>query len=41
MDAGVEKLHKASVSEEIASMWYIVLYDIGPNNERLHVNRLV
>jgi len=41
MEAGVEKLHKASVTEEIASMWHIVLHDKVPNNERLHVNRLV
>jgi len=34
-------LHTAWVSEEIASMWYIVLHDIVPTNERLHVIRLV
>jgi len=43
MERKVSAHHKASVSEEIASMWYVyvVVYDIGPNNERLHVNRLV
>ena len=36
-----KNLHMACVSEEIASMWYIVVHDIVPNNERLHVMRLV
>jgi len=41
MEAGVEKLYKASVSEEIASMVYIVVHDKVPTYERLQVNRLV
>jgi len=41
MDAGVKNLLTASVSEEIASIWYIVMHDIVPTNERLHVIRLV
>ena len=41
MDAGVENLHTAWASKEIASMWYIVVHDRVPSNERLHVIRLV
>jgi len=41
MDAGVENLHTVWVSEEIASMWYIVAHDIVPTNDRLHVIRFV
>ena len=41
MDAGVENLHTAWASKEIASMWYIVVHDRVPTNERLHVIRLV
>jgi len=36
-----KNLHTAWVSEEIASMWYIVVHDIVPTNERLHFIRLV
>ena len=36
-----KKLHTAWVSEEIAPMWYIVVHDIVPTNERLHTIRLV
>ena len=31
----------AWVSEEISSMWYIILHDIEPTNDRLHVIKLV
>ena len=41
MDAGVENLHTPWVSEEITCMWYFVVRDILPTNERLHVIRLV
>jgi len=36
-----KNLHTAWVSEEIACMWHTVLHDVVPNNERLHVIRLV
>jgi len=36
-----KNLHTAWVSEEIASMWYIVVHDIVPTNQRLNVIRLV
>ena len=36
-----KNLNTAWVSEEIASMWYIMLHDIVPTNECLHVIRLV
>jgi len=36
-----KNLHTAWVSEEITSMWYTVVHDIVPTNERLHVIRLV
>jgi acetone carboxylase gamma subunit len=31
-----KNLHLAWMSEKIASMWYIVVHDIVPTNERLH-----
>ena len=31
-----KNLHSAWISEEIASMWYIVVHDIVSTNERLH-----
>ena len=37
----LKNLHTTWISEEIASMWYIVVYDIMPTNERLHTIRLV
>lgn len=36
-----KNLHMAWVSEETTSMWYIVMHDIVPTNERLHATRLV
>jgi len=36
-----KNLHTAWVSEEIASTWHIVVRDIVPTNERLHVIRRV
>jgi len=36
-----KNLHKLWVSEEIASMWYIVVHDIVPTYERLHPIRFV
>jgi len=36
-----KNLHTARLSEEITSMWYIVVHDIVPTNDRLHVIRLV
>ena len=36
-----KNLLTAWVSEKIASMWYIVVHDMVPTNERLHVIRLM
>jgi hypothetical protein len=36
-----KNLHTAWVSEEITSMWYIVVYDIVLTNEHLLVTRLM
>ena len=36
-----KNLHTAWVSEEILSMWYIVLHDRVSTNERLHAIRIV
>ena len=38
---GWKHLHTAWISEEIASVWYIVVHDIKPTNESLHSIRLV
>jgi len=36
-----KNLHTAWVSEKTTSMWYILIHDIVPTNERLHATRLV
>ena len=36
-----KNLHTAWLSEEIKSMWHVVVHEIVPNSERLHAIRLV